>query len=354
MNVAAMIRDHKSEEAVYPLTAVAEEEDANNTESNVAGAERLLAHAVVYAVEMDLPVNPVTRVARNPASGIVDAAKERRVSDIVIGWNGAISTSQRIFGTVIDQMLEQSTQQVWVCKLDHRVNTYQRLVVVLPPLIDHNPGFYEAVRSLKNFAAQLGVAIQVLIVQDNPDRFRQHFDEVAINVVVGFMKISSWQELQKTLPEFITNADMVVLVSARDGTVAHARQLERLPRMLADLNSSFLVLYPSEKDSRNFTTFQPQGLPDILTEERVLLNLTTSSYEDTVETLLSTTIDKDNPRYLPVLKSLINEDTGYESEILPDVIISHARVRELKGMKLFLGIQVLRLLLWRINSKMPV
>jgi Kef-type K+ transport system membrane component KefB/mannitol/fructose-specific phosphotransferase system IIA component (Ntr-type) len=338
MNIAAMLRDNKSEETIFPLTVVTEETETEDTESNVAAAERLLAHAVVHAAEMDVPVNPVTRVARNPASGIVEAATERRVSDIVIGWNGARSAQQRIFGTVIDQMLEQSSQQVWVCKLEHSINTFQRLVVVVPPLLDHNPGFYEAVRSLKHLAVQLGAILKVLVVKDDADRFQKHFQEVAIEVAAAFMQISNWQELSSTLQELINDTDLVVLVSAREGTVAYERPLERLPQMLADLHSSFLVLYPSEKDARSFGTLQPQGLPDILTEERVLLNLSTSSYEETVDALLSRAINKSDPRHGSVLKSLVYDDVGYASEILPGVIISHARVRELKQTKMFLGI----------------
>jgi len=338
INVAAMLRDNKSEETVFPLTVVAEELEAENTESNVAAAERLLAHAVVHAAEMDVPVNPVTRVARNPASGIVEAATERRVSDIVIGWNGTRSAQQRIFGAVIDQMLEQSSQQVWVCKLDHSINTFQSLVIVMPPLLDHNPGFYEAVRSLKHLAAQLGATIQVLVVQDEPDRFRQHFQEVAIEVSTGFMQVSTWQGLRSTLQDFLKDTNLVVLVSAREGTVAYERPLERLPQMLADLSSSFLVLYPSEKDARSFGAVQPQGLPNILTEERVLLNLNAPSYEETVDALLRTAIDSNDPRHGSVLKSLVYDDVGYASEILPGAIVSHARVRELKETKMFLGI----------------
>lgn len=61
-------------------------------------------------------------------------------------------------------------------------------MVIVPPLLDRNPGFYEAVRSLK--------------------------------------------------------------------------PLENLPQMRADFSSSFLVLYPSEKDARTFETLEPQGLRD--------------------------------------------------------------------------------------------
>ncbi|AFZ36304.1 transporter, CPA2 family [Stanieria cyanosphaera PCC 7437] len=338
VNIAAMLRENKSEETVFPLTVVAEETDSENTEVNVAAAERLLAHAVVHAAEIDLPVNPVTRVARNPASGIVEAATERRVSDIVIGWNGASSPQQRIFGTVIDQMLEKSTQQVWVCKINHPVNTFQCLIVVLPTLIDHNPGFYEAVRSLKHLASQLGASLQVLVVNDQADRLQQHFNEVAIEVTTSFMQVATWQELRSYLQKTSNDTNLIILVSAREGTVAHERALEHLPQMLADLQSSFLVLYPSEKEARSFGAFQPQYLPDILTEERVLLNLNTLSYEQTVNALLSTAIDQQDPRHNRVLKALVYDDVGYASEILPGVIISHARVQELKETKMFLGI----------------
>lgn len=338
MNIASLLRDNKSEETIFPLTVVAEELEADNTESNVAAAERLLAHAVVHAAEIDVPVNPVTRVARNPASGIVEAATERRVSDIVIGWNGARSAQQRIFGTVIDQMLEQSSQQVWVCKLEHSINTFQRLVVVVPPLVDHNPGFYEAVRSLKQLAAQLGATIQALVVQDNADRFRQHFNEVAIEADVAFMQIASWQALDTALQDSVNDTNLIVLLSAREGTIAYERSLARLPQLLADLHASFLVLYPSEKAIRSVSTLQPQGLPDILAENRVLLDLTTPSYEKAVDALLSTAIDTNDPRHNSVLKALVYDDVGYASEILPGVIISHARVRELKETKMFLGI----------------
>ncbi|MBD0267949.1 MAG: cation:proton antiporter [Cyanobacteria bacterium Co-bin8] len=338
LNLAAMLRDEKSEEAVFPLTAIAEEADADNTESKVAGAERLLAHAVVHAAEMDIPVNPVTRVARNPASGIIDAATERRVSDIVIGWNGARSTQQRIFGTVIDQVLERSTQQVWVCKLNHPINTFQRLVVLLPPLVDHNLGFYETVRSIKHLASQLGTQLQVLVVQDDPERFRQHFESIAIEVTTGFIQVPNWQGVRTELQDFSSGNDLVVLVSARERTLAYERQLAQLPQALADLNASFLVLYPSERDARNYGALQPRGLPEILTEERVKLNLTTSSYERTVEELLTTAMPKEDPQHWAVLKSLVYDDVGYASEILPGVIISHARVQGLKETQLFLGV----------------
>jgi Kef-type K+ transport system membrane component KefB len=335
IDIAAMLRDRGSEEMVFPLTVVAERHDSN-TESNVAGAERLLAHAVVHAAEINLPINPVTRVAANPASGIVDAATERRISDIVIGWNGVRSTPQRIFGGVIDQMLEQANQQILVCRLTHPISTVRRVVAILPALSDHNPGFYDAVRTLKHLTAQVGEELQVVVVDDDLDRYKHHFDAVKIDVKTNLIK-TNWRELKGTLSTTITDTDLVILVSARQKTVAYTGELKRLPRELADLQLSFIVLYPSEREVTSYRPLKPHGLPEILAEERVLLDLATPSYEKTVEALLSTAIPKEDKRHWSVLKALVYDDVGYASEVLPGVIISHARVRELKETMMFLG-----------------
>ncbi|WP_035985142.1 cation:proton antiporter [Leptolyngbya sp. KIOST-1] len=338
INVAALLRDGKSEEAIYPLSVIAEETEAEDTDNSVVAAERLLAHAVVHGVELDLPVNPVTRVARNPASGIVEAATERRISDIVIGWNGTRSARQRIFGSVIDQMLEQAPQQVWVCKFDHGVSTFQRLVVLLPAMIDHNPGFYEAVRSLKHLAAQLGADLQGYVVGDTAEAYRQHFAAVPIETSSGFTEVPDWTGAIAHLKGAPSDKDLVVLVSAREGTVAYDRTLERLPQRLADLRLSFMVLYPSERGAHYFGAAQPLALETLLSPERVLLDLTTTTYEETVDTLLSQVIDRDDPRHSSLLKALAFDDVGYASEVLPGVIISHARVPKLKGPRLCLGV----------------
>lgn len=337
IDVAALLRDPKSEEAIYPLSVVAEEVATDMTESNVAAAERLLANAVIHGVELNLPVNPVTRVARNPASGMVEAATERRISDIVIGWNGRRSAQQRIFGSVIDQMLEQAAQQVWVCKLDHAVSTFRRLKVVLPPVIDHNPGFYEAVRSLKRLAYQLSAPLQVLLISDGAEPYRQHFQAIPMEVSTEFIELASWAEVQPTLEKSATDQDLIVLMSARENTVAYDRALERLPQLLADLNLSFLVLYPSERSTQPLGTESPV-LGSLLKPEHVLLNLDTNSYEETVDRLLSQVIEPQDPRHSRVLKALAVDDVGYASEVLPGVIISHARVSRLKQSCLCVGI----------------
>lgn len=332
MDVAAMVRDRTSSEAVVPLTVVTTqaEDDRDDTEGHVAQAERLLAHAVVHGAEMDLAVNPVTRVAASPVTGIVDAATERRISDIVIGWNGRHSPQQRIFGGVIDQMLEQTSQQIWVCKLESPINTYERITAILPPLINYMPGFYEVARSLKQVAMQLGVNLKIAIAEDSQRQIQKLLAEIPGDVPVSFIEGNAWRDA-------LTDTDLVVLVSARQGTVAYTHTLEKLPQELSALCPSFLVLYPSQREAGRYQTYAPQPLQQLFNPKQVLLGINTPSYEKTVEALLTTAISKDNSQHWRLLKSLVYDEVGYASEILPGAIISHARVQKLDRTLLFMA-----------------
>src|SRR5690606_15009106 len=104
-----------SSEPILPLMVVGAGADP---EAEFAAAERSLRHAVNYAAGADVPVHPLTRVDPNVASGIARAIVETRANLVVIGWQGKATASrygiQRIFGSVLDQLLELTTQKVVV------------------------------------------------------------------------------------------------------------------------------------------------------------------------------------------------------------------------------------------------
>jgi Kef-type K+ transport system membrane component KefB/nucleotide-binding universal stress UspA family protein len=335
LDVALLVREKGSPEPLFPLTVVPDDERALD---HVAGAERMLAHAVVQAAEAEIPATPMTRVAHNRASGIVRAATERRATDIIIGWNGQRSAPRAIFGSVIDQLLEQTDQQVMVCKLDHPVGTLKRVLVVLPPLIDYNPGFYGAVRTLKRLTQQLGAELLVLAVQGDTERFQARFEEVEPEVEISYQGITSWPALRRTLREERLQDDLVVVMSARRGTAAYSSLLERLPGELSGLAASFIVLYPSEQELES--TRGAAGVHTLLSEERVLFSLGTLRYDEAIEKLLET-VPLNPPFTAPrpkVLRMLTQDDVGYASEVLPGVLISHARVQGLKEPLMCLGL----------------
>jgi hypothetical protein len=84
---------------------------------------------------------PITRIDFNVAAGVVRAMKERRISHVVIGWNGQNTARAYIFGSILDQLLKDTRETVIVCKVDHPVNTTSRILLAIPPFAEREAGF---------------------------------------------------------------------------------------------------------------------------------------------------------------------------------------------------------------------
>jgi nucleotide-binding universal stress UspA family protein len=334
LDLAFLLRDPASHEAVYPLTVVS---DGGPVDAKVAAAERVLAHAVVYAAEADVPVVPLTRVAVNPASGITAAARERRITDIVIGWQGTSAAQRSIFGSVIDQVVEQSTEQVLICRFTQAIAMSRGLFVVLPAAVDINAGFHEAVRTLKGLSAQLGTGLRVTVVHDDAHRIARRFAEVPIEAPVEVESAAAWPALMARLRDVVSPEDLVVVVGARRGTVAWTPALERVPREIAGLGTNFIALYPTERAPGFAGDSGLVALP--LVPERVVLELDSPELERALERLLATVADPSTRAFRDALRALVLDDVGYSAEVLPDTVLAHARSTAVDSAAVAIGLR---------------
>jgi Kef-type K+ transport system membrane component KefB len=245
LDLALLIREPGSGEPMYPLTVVAGE--GVKVEAQVASAETLLSHAVLHAAGTEVPVVPLTRVDYNAASGIARGIAETRSSVVVVGWDARRSAQQWIFGSVLDQLLEQTRQLVVVARLVHPLNTTRQVVLVVPPGAVHAPGFAAAVGVITTVASRLGAVLRCQVVADHPAAFSDRLGGLAPAVPTFVDRVEGWDVLLQRLDGGLSEDDLVVVLSARRGAVTWHRELERLPGQVAQMRSrSFLIVYPPE------------------------------------------------------------------------------------------------------------
>lgn len=337
LDLAFIVHGPNSDEPLHPLTVV--RETGTDAEAQVAEAEKMLGHAVIHAAGAEVPMVPLTRVDQNIATGITRGIAETRSSTVIIGWNPGRERRHGIFGSTLDQLLDQTKQLVLVAKLGHSLNTTQRLVLVLPSEIDHHPGFFGAVRTIKTIASQLGGSIHGLVIDGDPDRYRELYEEVKPEVPVVFEAVARWRDLSPELDERLKAEDLVVVMSARRGTIAWHPELERLPQQLVRLApESFLIVYPSEVRPAGQTDFAGTVLPRALLPERVVFSLEAMPFEDAIRDLLRTAFIADSQRLERITRTLVGSEREFSTEISPGVVIPHARVSGLPEPMMFLGI----------------
>lgn len=336
MDIAFMIRDEKSEEPIFPLTVA---HDGKDVDAQVARGEKMLSHAVVHAAAAEIPVNPVTAIDLNIAKGIARSVNEKLASTVVIGWNGATSTKQRIFGSILDQLLQKIDEMVMVCKIHKPINTVGRVVIAIPPYASLESGFNGALRSIKLMADQIGSSLTVLVPKERMKNVEGRIKRVKPELETKFISMESWMELPGWMDKSIKEDDLFVLLSAREGSLSWRPALDRLPRVVAQRfpKLCFITVYPSEVEHHAKKFEEGSGLK-LLNQDRIVISETGDSLEDKFIKMLSRddTIPRENVEQL--IRRLLKNSSDYSPEMMAGVVVYDAHTSIVKEQMLFVGI----------------
>ncbi len=336
MELALAIREPDSDEPILPLTVVPADE--NRAAEYVALAERMLSHAVSHATAANVPVMPLTRVDHNFASGIARGMAETRTSIVVIGWDGRRYSPRGIFGSVLDQLLEQTRQMIMVAKLGHPLNTTERIIVLVPFASDHVPGFLQAARVLKLMTSRLGATLHVLTVGAPAAAYEEQFARIRPVAPLSVESAPDWRAAVEHLQGLVRSDDLVIVLSARPGAISWTPVLERLPARLAELlPESFVMLYLGEVAPERAEVSSGALLSGALARERVLIGMPSSSSADVLRDLLAPTFAEQPERAEEIAALLGSAHAEAAARVAPDVVVLHARVPALPEAMLFLA-----------------
>lgn len=246
MSVAIMMHDPKSGEPLYPLNVAI---DGDDVEDRVAVGEKNLEKATTAALSANLAVKPITKVELNVADGIKRAVVENRIRSLLIGWNGQHTAKDRIFGSILDRLIESLDETIFVYRHVRPTIEHQRVIVAIPPFATRQAGFREAMNDIRNIADQIGGKLHVVAPKDNKSSLTNVFKEFKPAITPVWSELTGWEALMAELHRSVQPTDLVILMAARPGSVAYSSDLDRLPRQLAQRfeSNSFIVAYPRNR-----------------------------------------------------------------------------------------------------------
>ncbi len=248
LELGLVLKESPAENPIHLLTVVRPGAD-RETEREVEEVERDLLELAEFGEGADLPVEAETRVNHNVASGIVRASVETRADLIAIGWDARRSFQDRVFGSIIDQVLDRTSVPVAVSRLGHPINVTRHVYVVVPSGIDHHEGFYEAVYHVKALIDRLGADATALVVDGPAHQYERLFDLVEPELEADFESVPDYTSLLEQLADCTEEDDLVVALSPREGRVGWNPALAALPNRLHDLPPhSFIVIHPREAE----------------------------------------------------------------------------------------------------------
>jgi|AGSF01.1.fsa_nt_gi Chloride channel protein EriC len=113
---AAIARDRNYELECLQIMLVPRNSSPSETAVRTTKGRRLLQQAERIARDWDVPLHTQIRVAHDVPNAILETIGERHIDLILMGWQGEISTTGRIFGDVVDTVIRQAGCEVILVK----------------------------------------------------------------------------------------------------------------------------------------------------------------------------------------------------------------------------------------------
>lgn len=263
LDVAILIKNPQLPEPIYPLVVVRDDADARE---RVAASLKSLDKAIAHAAATETPVQVVSRVDLNVASGIARATVELMITEVVLGWNAQPSASQRVLGGVLDHLLTLIRQQVLVCRLAQPLGAGARIIVIVPPGAERETGFVRWARLLRNLSKQIGAALHLYGDAAALAQLRALLSAGKPALPAVYTPFDDWEHGVQLLQR-VEADDLLLLVSARSGTLSHQPFLDALPRRVAEERpqTNFIIIYPEQHAADPATGHRP--IVDELTHE---------------------------------------------------------------------------------------
>ncbi len=254
LDLAGFARPADSKEPIYALSVVLDNDEARQ---NVLLNKRLLEKAEKYAAAMDNKVEIVSRVDLSIASGIKRAIKELNINFVVMGWSPKLSTRDRLFGSVLDNMLFGNGQLILVCHFVVPLNTIGRIVVSLPINAQWEPGFEAWLNTLKNLVKQTGAKVVVNGDESALREFQTMNKKKKPYIEATYHETNDYFEVLMK-PEEIGESDLLFLLQSRPGFISYTGNMELVPRKMVKnfQEKNFVIVYPEQQQASTVSEWE--------------------------------------------------------------------------------------------------
>lgn len=241
-----LLKPPKDQMPVYGLHIVDEE---NETKDAAGKGKKILDAAVIHAVASENTITPLLRYDSSISNGIVYTIKEQQITDTVIGLHKG-ADEKMFFGEIAENIIKRTFETIYVYKPAQPLNTLKRMVVVIPPYAEDEPGFAHWVYKLGDITKELGMKIFFYGEITSLEAV-----EILCQRFKGTLKFScteftNWDDFLVFTREIQTN-DLFIIVTSRRGYGSYIPQLNKLPYYLHNYfaKCSFVILYPEQLDT---------------------------------------------------------------------------------------------------------
>ncbi|MDO9154277.1 MAG: cation:proton antiporter, partial [Paludibacter sp.] len=226
--------------ALYVIT------NKKNTDDEIKKSDLAFEEVRKVLHHSDFKLNTIKRLDLNVANGIRRATIEEHADVIVLGWNEKASAQEKLFGTILDQILEHSNHPVLVCRTNLINIPKARILLYLNSDVVLEPGFPVIFNTILSIAKGIDAHICVVAEQKFIDSSENLFLKIDRRHQLTHVVLTDVRSYYDQLIDIIRDDDLFIAIGTRKRNFSWLQPNEKLPQKLANKykNLNFIFAYP--------------------------------------------------------------------------------------------------------------
>lgn len=236
----------KKKDIGNPIYALSVIDDDDSTDRGLISAKALFERAAVLATAAGRNLEPVITFDSNPSDGIKRVAREREATDLIIGVPGRPSLADLLFGRSIEQLIENSRQNIYLFSPSVPNNLFTKVHVFIPPNIEKERSFGPILDRVFRLAGNTAAPVEFYCFPGSSFSIGKHLKK---NNHPADCKTNHYTG-EKDLPDIrplIRRDDLLVIFSPRRGSLSYSPAYDGWrKRIIKDARGhGYLIIHPA-------------------------------------------------------------------------------------------------------------
>ena len=246
MDLAILLQNKKSKESIYTLSVVRDDDEAKE---RVVSSNKMLQEAIRHASATDHRVQVITRIDVNVSSGITRSVKELLITCVIMGWSERVKAGDKIFGTILSNILGNCNQMLWVCRILQPMNTLKNIIVLVPSNAEYEIGFLNLFTKISDLGSQIGNGITFCCTEETRKNLLRIAGKHKPGMEMNTIFFDDWNNFTG-IPEMVEPGHLLFVVNARRGTLSYQNSFltlpDKLPLIIEDRN--LILVFPEQSN----------------------------------------------------------------------------------------------------------
>jgi Kef-type K+ transport system membrane component KefB len=244
LDFGMFIKEKKSPNPITTLSVVPNDEEA---EINILKARNMVKSKIHEATANEARVSILTAIDHSATAGISRIAREVMADIIILGWPQRPGVLEKIIGNRMDSILHSTDKTTFICHFSLPLASHKRILLVSPPLAEHEQGFGHWLAKTDILARELSASVVHYCSPTTQMAVLRWKKSTLSDASIIFQPFDYWESFPKLVNEVKPN-DLVIFISARKGSISHSGMLDNIIVKLEDHfeKNNRIIIFPQQ------------------------------------------------------------------------------------------------------------